>query len=55
MSQKLISIVEGFPKLNDVHPFYVDLMNVMNDRDHYKLALGHVDKQRVKINLLRLP
>jgi GTP1/Obg family GTP-binding protein len=26
-----------------VHPFYADLMNVLYDRDHYKLALGQVN------------
>jgi nucleolar GTP-binding protein len=26
-----------------VHPFYGDLMNVLYDRDHYKLALGQVN------------
>ena len=40
---KLSAILNEFPKLDDVHPFYADLMNVLYDRDHYKLALGQVN------------
>jgi len=36
-------VVTEFPKLDDVHPFYADLMNVLYDRDHYKLALGQIN------------
>ena len=46
VNEKLTGIIEGFPKLNDIHPFYADLMNVLYDRDHYKLALGHVNKAK---------
>jgi nucleolar GTP-binding protein len=45
-SEKLTAIVEQFPKLDDVHPFYADLINVLYDRDHYKLALGQVNTAR---------
>lgn len=46
VNEKLAAMVDGFPKLNDIHPFYGDLMNVLYDRDHYKLALGHVNKAK---------
>ena len=46
VNEKLSAIVDGFPKLNDIHPFYADLMNVLYDKDHFKLALGHVNKAR---------
>ena len=46
VSEKLTGIIEGFPKLNDIHPFYADLMNVLYDKDHYKLALGHCNKAK---------
>jgi nucleolar GTP-binding protein len=36
-------VASQFPKLDDVHPFYADLMNVLYDKDHYKLALGHIN------------
>eukprot|EP00008_Paramoeba_atlantica_P004468 CAMPEP_0201487596 /NCGR_PEP_ID=MMETSP0151_2-20130828/13887_1 /ASSEMBLY_ACC=CAM_ASM_000257 /TAXON_ID=200890 /ORGANISM="Paramoeba atlantica, Strain 621/1 / CCAP 1560/9" /LENGTH=679 /DNA_ID=CAMNT_0047872677 /DNA_START=135 /DNA_END=2174 /DNA_ORIENTATION=- len=40
---KLQQILEDFPLMDDIHPFYADLMNVLYDRDHYKLALGQVN------------
>ena len=39
---KLSGVIDSFPKLDDIHPFYGDLMNVLYDRDHYKLALGQI-------------
>lgn len=27
----------------DVHPFYADLMNILYDKDHFKLALGRIN------------
>lgn len=29
--------------MDDVHPFYADLINVLYDKDHYKLALGQIN------------
>jgi len=40
---KLQQIIEDFPLMDDIHPFYADLMNVLYDRDHYKLALGQIN------------
>lgn len=40
---RLSQILTEFPKLDDVHPFYADLMNVLYDKDHYKLALGQLN------------
>ena len=40
---KLSTILTEFPKLDDVHPFYADLINVLYDKDHYKLALGQLN------------
>ncbi|AFZ79111.1 nucleolar GTP-binding protein, putative [Theileria equi strain WA] len=37
---RLQRILSQLPQLNDIHPFYADLCNVLYDRDHYKLALG---------------
>lgn len=45
-SEKLTTILSEFPKLEDVHPFYADLMNVLYDKDHYKLALGQINTAR---------
>ncbi|XP_060074970.1 GTP-binding protein 4-like [Ylistrum balloti] len=43
---KFTQIIQEFPKLEDVHPFYADLMNVLYDKDHYKLALGQINTAR---------
>jgi nucleolar GTP-binding protein len=43
---KLSQILTDFPKLEDIHPFYADLMNVLYDKDHYKLALGQINTAR---------
>lgn len=46
MHDRLSQIIQDFPKLDDVHPFYADLMNVLYDKDHYKLALGQLNTAR---------
>ncbi|XP_071439336.1 nucleolar GTP-binding protein 1 [Hetaerina americana] len=43
---RLSQIIQDFPKLDDIHPFYADLMNVLYDKDHYKLALGQLNTAR---------
>ena len=45
-NEKLSAILTEFPKLEEVHPFYADLMNVLYDRDHYKIALGQMNTAR---------
>lgn len=42
ISEKLGGIIEGFPRLNDVHPFHRDLFNCLYDADHLKIALGQL-------------
>ncbi|GAQ85610.1 Nucleolar GTP-binding protein [Klebsormidium nitens] len=44
--EKLTQIIEDFPRLDDIHPFYGDLLNVLYDKDHYKLALGQINTAR---------
>jgi nucleolar GTP-binding protein len=43
---RLTQIIEDFPKLDEVHPFYADLMNILYDKNHYKLALGQINTAR---------
>lgn len=43
---KLTIILTDFPTFDDLHPFYADLLNVLYDRDHYKLALGQLATAR---------
>lgn len=40
--EKLEESLNGFPKLNDIHPFFADWLNVLYDKDHYKIALGQL-------------
>ncbi|KAK9805965.1 hypothetical protein WJX73_009265 [Symbiochloris irregularis] len=47
---KLTTILEDFPKVDDIHPFYADLLNVLYDRDHFKLALGQLHMARQLID-----
>ncbi len=47
--ERLDVILTDFPKLEDIHPFYSDLLNVLYDKDHYKLALGHLNLTKNKI------
>jgi len=42
-NEKLGKVLDEFPQIDDIHPFYADLCNVLYDRDHYKLALGQVN------------
>lgn len=34
------AILEGFPRLQDIHPFHKDLLNTLYDADHFRIALG---------------
>jgi len=43
---KLTQIITDFPRLEDIHPFYSDLLNILYDKDHYKLALGQINTAR---------
>jgi len=49
---RISQILADFPLLDDIHPFYADLMNVLYDRDHYKLALGQLNTARHLIDNL---
>uniref|UniRef100_T1ICJ4 Nucleolar GTP-binding protein 1 n=1 Tax=Rhodnius prolixus TaxID=13249 RepID=T1ICJ4_RHOPR len=44
--ERLSQILQEFPKLDNIHPFYADLMNVLYDKDHYKLGLGQLNQAR---------
>ncbi|CAN8311247.1 unnamed protein product [Cochlearia groenlandica] len=44
--EKLSAIIEDFPRLDQIHPFYGDLLHVLYNKDHYKLALGQVNTAR---------
>ncbi|KAF9227100.1 P-loop containing nucleoside triphosphate hydrolase protein [Gyrodon lividus] len=44
--EKLEAILTEFPMLDDLHPFLASLMNVLYDKNHYKLALGQLRTAR---------
>uniref|UniRef100_A0A915DUF4 Nucleolar GTP-binding protein 1 n=1 Tax=Ditylenchus dipsaci TaxID=166011 RepID=A0A915DUF4_9BILA len=46
LHDKLTQIITEFPKMEEVHPFYADLMNILYDKDHYKIALGQMNTAR---------
>jgi nucleolar GTP-binding protein len=41
-NEKLSTILSEFPRVDDIHPFYGDLLHVLYDRDHMKVALGQI-------------
>ncbi|KMZ73595.1 putative Nucleolar GTP-binding protein [Zostera marina] len=48
--EKLSAIIDEFPRLDDIHPFYAELLHVLYDKDHFKLALGQVNNARNSIS-----
>jgi nucleolar GTP-binding protein len=44
--EKLSTVIDDFPRLDDIHPFYGDLLHVLYNKDHYKLALGQINTAR---------
>jgi len=52
ISERLGQMLEDFPRLNDIHPFYADLCNTLYDKDHYKLALGQINTARSLVDAI---
>ncbi|ORX36156.1 putative nucleolar GTPase [Kockovaella imperatae] len=44
--EKLGRIISEFPILDNLHPFLASLLNVLYDKNHYKLALGQLNTAR---------
>ncbi|CAN6694948.1 unnamed protein product [Malus baccata var. baccata] len=44
--EKLSRINDEFLKLDDIHPFDGNLLHVLYNKDHYKLALGQINTAR---------
>ncbi|KAK4544114.1 Nucleolar GTP-binding protein 1 [Oleoguttula mirabilis] len=42
-SEKISAILDGFPRLADIHPFHKDLLNTLYDADHFRIALGQLN------------
>ncbi len=44
--ERLEKINTEFPRLDDIHPYYSDLINVLYSKHHYKLALSQISVAR---------
>lgn len=42
-TEKFTDIITSFPKIDEIHPFFADLINILYDKDHYKIALSQVN------------
>jgi len=48
-TERLTRILTDFPRLDDIHPYYRDLINILYSSHHYKLALGQISTARTLI------
>lgn len=44
--ERLDQILTEFPIMENLHPFLSSLLNVLYDKNHYKLALGQLNTAR---------
>jgi nucleolar GTP-binding protein len=51
-SEKISLILDGFPRLQDIHPFHKDLLNTLYDADHFKIALGQLSTAKHLIEIV---
>lgn len=52
ITEKLTVILNQFPRIDDIHPFYADLINVLYDKDHYKISLAQVATSKALIEAI---
>jgi nucleolar GTP-binding protein len=45
-------ILDGFPRLQDIHPFHKDLLNTLYDADHFRIALGQLSTAKHLIEIV---
>ena len=43
VKQRHLLTLAFFSLDQEVHPFFADLLNILYDKDHYKLALGQLN------------
>jgi len=48
-AEKLQQIVDGFPRINDVHPFHRDLLDTLYEKNHYKVSLASLSRAKTLI------
>lgn len=48
-NEKFNDLLQGFPNINDVHPFHRDLMDTLYEKNHYKISLAAISKAKTLI------
>lgn len=48
---QISSIIDSFPSIDYIHPFFGDLLNIMFLRQHFKLALSRISKSKRIIDI----
>lgn len=48
-AEKFDDILNGFPNINEVHPFHRDLMDTLYEKNHYKISLAAVLRAKTLI------
>lgn len=48
-TKQLTNIISSFPHVDDIHPFYNDLVNVLYDKSQFKTALGKLNTTKKMI------
>jgi len=51
-SNQITEILDNFPSIDYIHPFFGDLLNLMFERQHYKIALAKISVSKRKINFI---
>ncbi|MES1903696.1 MAG: Nucleolar GTP-binding protein 1 [Paramarteilia canceri] len=42
-AEKLDEMISFFPHIDKIHPFHADMINILYDKDHYKIALSQLN------------
>ena len=48
--ERLERIVNDFPVMDDIHPFYTEQLSILYDKDTYKMTLGKINATKIKIS-----
>ncbi|KAG9246540.1 nucleolar GTP-binding protein-like protein [Calycina marina] len=51
-ADKFSLILDGFPRLQDIHPFHSALLNTLYDKDHFRIALGQLSTAKHLIEIV---
>jgi len=53
LSKRLSSYINSFPRFEEIHPFYQELIELVENKDEYKKSLGHLSKLNKIIRNIR--